>query len=142
MKFIRDFILIIQKSLTLSRSSESYDLRLIFLINHCFLSSLRLILLSDSRYTDCAVVSILLNSCLILASSLKLLVLRTFITLLFMSYYIKKFFSSLKKHHDLVVKILSYSEIMHSCKEYVTCLMIYHVKSESFKCAEYLSHIF
>ena len=66
--------------------------------------------------------------------------LKNFITLLFMSCCIKKSFSSLKKCCDLVVKISSYSEIMCSCKEYVTCSVIYHVESESFKCAECLSH--
>ena len=57
-----------------------------------------------------------------------------------MSYHIKKSSSSLKKHHDLAAKISSYSEIMCSCKECVTCSMICYIKSESFKCAECLSH--
>ena len=68
--------------------------------------------------------------------------LKNFIILLFMSYYIKKSFSSLKKHHDLVAKISSYSKIMCSCKECVTCSVICCVESESFKCAECLSHTF
>ena len=66
--------------------------------------------------------------------------LKNFITLLFMSSYIKKSFSSLKKCCDLAAKILSYSEIMCSYKKYVTCLIIYCVRSESFKCAECLLH--
>ena len=68
--------------------------------------------------------------------------LKNFITLLFMSYYIKKLFSSLKKCCDLTAKISSYSEIMCSCKECVTYSVICHVESESFKCAECLSHTF
>ena len=66
MKFIRNFILIIQKSLTLLRLSESYNLRLILLINHCFLNSSRLIFLSNLRHINCAVVSILLDLYLII----------------------------------------------------------------------------
>ena len=68
--------------------------------------------------------------------------LKNFITLLFISCYIKKLFSSLKKYYNLAAKISSYSEIMCSCKECVTCLMIYYVESESFKCAEYLLYTF
>ena len=67
---------------------------------------------------------------------------KNFITLLFISCYIKKPFSSSKKHCDLAAKISSYSEIMCSCKEYVTCLIICHVESKSFKCAECLLHTF
>ena len=68
--------------------------------------------------------------------------LENFTILLFMSSHIKKFFSSLKKHYDLAAKILSYSKIICSCKEYVTYLVICCVESESFKCAKYLLHTF
>ena len=68
--------------------------------------------------------------------------LKNFITLLFMSSHIKKSFSSSKKYCDLAAKILSYSEIIYSCKEYVTHLVICYVESKSFKCAECLSHTF
>ena len=57
-----------------------------------------------------------------------------------MSCHIKKSFSSLKKYHNLVAKISSYSKIMCSCKEYVTYSVIYCVESKSFKCAECLLH--
>ena len=68
--------------------------------------------------------------------------LENFITLLFMSCYIKKSFSSLKKYCDLAAKISSYSEIMCSCKECMTHSVICCIEPESFKCAEYLSHTF
>ena len=68
--------------------------------------------------------------------------LENFITLLFMSSYIKKSFSSLKKCCDLAAKILSYSEIMCSCKECVTCLIICHIEPESFKCVKCLLYTF
>ena len=68
--------------------------------------------------------------------------LKNFITLLFMSCHIKKSSSSSKKCCDLAAKISSYSKIMCSCKECVTHLVICCIKSESFKCAECLSHTF
>ena len=68
--------------------------------------------------------------------------LENFITLFFISSYIKKLFSFSKKYHDLVAKILSYSKIMCSCKECVTCLIIYYVESKSSKCVKYLSYTF
>ena len=68
--------------------------------------------------------------------------LKNFITLLFMSSYIKKSFSSLKKYCDLAAKISSYSKIMCSCKEYVTHLVICYIESESFKYVKCLLHTF
>ena len=68
--------------------------------------------------------------------------LENFITLLFMSCHIKKPFSSSKKCCDLAAKISSYSEIMCSCKECVTCSIACCVRSKSFKCAECLLHTF
>ena len=65
---------------------------------------------------------------------------KNIIILLFMSSYLKKSFSSLKKYYNLAAKILSYSEIMHSCKECITCSVICYVESESFKCVKCLLH--
>ena len=64
---------------------------------------------------------------------------KNFITLLFISSDIKKLFSSSKKYYNLAAKISSYSKIIHSCKEYITYLVICYIKSESFKYIKYLS---
>ena len=99
-----------------------------------FLKQFKTYRLCHSLYT----IRLMLNTSLFF----KVFCLKNFITLLFISSHIKKSFSSLKKYHDLTVKILSYSEIMYSYKKCVTYLIICYVESKSFKCAECLSHTF
>ena len=84
------------------------------------------------------IIRLMLNTSLFFKASY----LKNFIILLFMSCYIKKLFSSLKKYHDLTAKISSYSKIMYSCKECVTYSVIYHIELESSKYTKYLSHTF